>query len=277
MQNVAIETLLDRQAVNGGPFWSRQDGDIHAPAGFSTIDVVNAAGEFGGRADEVPALEQAAKFLLDYQNSDGSFSYSKRKSKLPCMAARILGGLGRIGLDGNGVLASSYQWLSDTQSPDGGWRCATVKRGVSEATDASNPGTTLYVLDAFRFWPDNARQFDQLARAVEFVLARWQTRVPLGPCNFGIGSRFMQVEYPFLRYNLFFYVYVLSHYVCCRTDSRFLAAFEMLESNVKNDQMIVAKPHRSWADMGLVQAGQANEFASQRWREIVENLSQPNS
>jgi len=36
-----IEKILQRQNDNGGQFWSREDGDIHAPFGFSTIDTLS--------------------------------------------------------------------------------------------------------------------------------------------------------------------------------------------------------------------------------------------
>jgi hypothetical protein len=60
-------------------------------------------------------------------------------------------------------------------------------------------------------------QVSDLARAAAFDretlgLQHWVVKRPLGPCHFGIGTLFMQVEYPFLRYNLFSYVYVLSFY-----------------------------------------------------------------
>jgi hypothetical protein len=36
-----IERIIQRQTDNGGQFWSRADGDIHAPFGFSTIDTLS--------------------------------------------------------------------------------------------------------------------------------------------------------------------------------------------------------------------------------------------
>jgi len=38
-----IDEIIRRQNDNGGPFWSREDGDIHAPFGFSTIDTGKSA------------------------------------------------------------------------------------------------------------------------------------------------------------------------------------------------------------------------------------------
>ena len=58
--------------------------------------------------------------------------------------------------------------------------------------------------------------------------ARWisccrtgRFRRPISPCHYGIGSRFMQVEYPMRGYGLFYYVYVLSFYERARGDKRF--------------------------------------------------------
>jgi hypothetical protein len=44
-----------------------------------------------------------------------------------------------------------------------------------------------------------------LDRAVDFLLEHWTIRKPIGPCHYGIGTLFMQVEYPFRNYNLFIY------------------------------------------------------------------------
>jgi hypothetical protein len=63
-----------------------------------------------------------------------------------------------------------------------------------------------------------------LDRAVDLLLEHWTTRAPLGPCHYGIGTLFLQVEYPFRTYNLFFWVYVLSFSPRARADPRFAEA-----------------------------------------------------
>ena len=42
-----IAPILARAGDNGGPFWSRADGDIHAPSGASTIDTMLVLGDLG--------------------------------------------------------------------------------------------------------------------------------------------------------------------------------------------------------------------------------------
>lgn len=265
-----LQVLLDRQTENGGPFWSREDGNIHAPAGFCTIDILATIGDMGVTPDADTHLTEAVEFLFTYQNEDGSFSYAKRKSKLPCITAQVLVAMGRLGVANDKRLDKSFTWLASKQGPDGGWRCATVKLGSSPETDASNPGTTLYALDAMRFAKTPLPQAS-VKGAIDFLLGHWQTRAPLGPCTFGIGSRFLQVEYPFLRYNLFYYVFVLSHFAHAQTDKRFVEALAQLAEHTSKGEMIIDSPHRAWAKTGWVSKAKPNDLATQKWQLILDN------
>lgn len=266
----AVQDLLRRRAENGGPFWSRADGNIHAPAGFSTIDVLNVLGQLGATVETHPDLGGAVELVLRYQTPEGAFRYSGARSQLPCIAGQVLAALGRLGLAEDARYAGGLRWLVDHQADDGGWRCATVERGKSPVTDASNPGATLFVLDGFR--PALDRQAPavhaRLDRAVEFLLHHWETRAPLGPCLFGIGSRFLEVEFPFLRYNLFSYVYVLAHFERSSSDPRFLEALDALAAHVRDGEMVVDSPHRAWQAYDFARRGSPSALATQRWREI---------
>ena len=266
-----IGSLLDRRGVNGGPFWSRDDGDIHAPSGFSTIDVLTVLGDLGARVDDA-AIEAAAEFVFGYQADDGSFRYGAKSSKLPCFAGRITAALCRVGVtEDDDRLCAAFDWMLDHVWDDGGWRCATVKLGKSPETDASNPGSTLYVLDALRFRPGTDRGVTDAA--VETLLHHWETRLPLGPCTFGLGSRFLRVEYPCLRYNLLFYVDVLSHYEAARNDPRFDDALAELASHVVDGELVVDTPHRAWRGFDFARPGTPSSLATARWRSIEANMA----
>ncbi len=271
-----IKSILNQKNKNGGPFWSREDGDIHAPHGNSTIDTLGVLGALGATTKGYPILSEIMDFVFKYQMPDGSFKYSKTSSKFPCMTARILAAFGRLGKTDKRV-EKSYQQLLDTQWSDGGWRCNTVKLGKSPQTDSSNPGTTLYVLDAFRFRKNSKKEIDQLSRGVEFLLQHWVTRKPLGPCFFGIGSRFFQIEFPFLRYNLFYYVYILSFYNKALKDHRFQEAFQMILKKTKNGKIILENPHHSWRKFDFAKKGQVSELATEHWITITKNLASKNN
>ncbi|HEX2894638.1 MAG TPA: prenyltransferase/squalene oxidase repeat-containing protein [Marmoricola sp.] len=269
-----IRSILDRERENGGPFWSRADGNIHAPAGLSTLLVLNVLGELGVTRATDPSIAGAIDLLFRNQTDDGAFRYSANSSRFPCITGQALAALGRLGLAGDQRAEAGYRWLLEQQWSDAGWRCATVKLGRSPETDASNPGATLFVLDAFRF-RDNTREDEtRLAAAAGTLLDHWETRSPLGPCTFGIGTRFAKVEYPFWRYNLFYYVHVLSHLPQVRDDPRFLDAVEQLRGHTDADgHMVVDAPPRAWQRHSFSRPGTVSMLATERWEEIRRNVA----
>ena len=162
-----LQAILDRIKSNGGEFWSREDGNIYSPIGSSTLDTLFVIGETSLATVDNPVIAKAVEFILSYQTSNGAFRYLETSAKLPCLTARILGALGRLSVKDE-RLEKSYQHLIKLQCEDGGWRCNTVKRGNSPLTDASNPGTTLYLLDAFRFRENNDSVREQLTEGLIF-------------------------------------------------------------------------------------------------------------
>ncbi len=128
------------------------------------------------------------------------------------------------------------------------------------------------MLDVFRF-TDHPNKTPALDRAVDSLLDHWVVRRPLGPCHFGIGTLFLQVEFPFLRYNLFHYVYVLSFYDPAKRDRRYLEALRLLQSKLDpRGRVVVERPHRRLAELSFCTAGRPSDLATTRYREIVKNL-----
>jgi hypothetical protein len=265
-----IKEIISLSETNGGAFWSRHDGDIHAPNGFSTIDVLNTLGEIGVHASDSEMVRKTIDFLFTYYDGKGNFRYSPKSTALPCITARILAALGRVGYHNDPRIEDCYRFFLESQQNDGGWRCATVRRGLAPETDASNPGTTLYVLDAFRFRKNPETDRIQLDKAVSFLLRHWETRLPLGPCRFGIGSRFLSIEYPFLRYNLFYYVYVLSKYGKALKDRRFQEALQVLRKKAVDKKIFPETPHKSWNTFSFARKDRYSENATRRFLEIPE-------
>jgi hypothetical protein len=97
--------------------------------------------------------------------------------------------------------------------------------------------------------------------------------MPVGPCHYGIGKLFMQVEYPFLRYNLFYYVYVLSFYEKARQDKRFSEALVALQQKLDSQgRMIVERPNRKLSGLTICPKGKPSAAASARYQEIMKNM-----
>ena len=244
-----IAFLLSHRGDNGADFWATPQGSLVKGGPFSTLEAANILGELGLTPAD-PALRGAAALLWNAQRDDGRFQLVPKSSIFPCQTIFAARTLCALGYAGNARLEKTYLHLLETQHTDGGWRCKKFFFGHGPETEFSNPGPTLTALDVFRQTPylNIDRRLDL---AVEFLLAHWVTRAPLGPCHYGIGTLFRQVTFPFSQYNLFYYVFVLSFYDAAKRDPHFLDAFSVLQSKLRDGQIVVERPHAKLAKLSF--------------------------
>ena len=75
-----------------------------------------------------------------------------------------------------------------------------------------------------------------------------------------------------MRYNLFFYVYVLSFYDRAKHDERFREALWTLEGKLDEaGRIVVERPHRALKGLRFCTKGEPSELATTRYREIADN------
>jgi len=177
----------------------------------------------------------------------------------------------QMGYASDARLQRTFQHLLNTQQADGGWKCNKYSFGRGPETEYSNPLPTLIALDAFSY-STYLNKEPALDKAVDFLLEHWTIRKPIGPCHYGIGTLFMQVEYPFRNYNLFMYVYVLSFYNRAKNDKRFLETLKTLESKLVDGQIVVERVVPKLAPLTFCKKGQKSELATRRYIEILRNI-----
>ncbi len=264
-----VDAILARRHDNGADHWATPDGRLIKGSPFTTLDCANLLVELGVAPDE-PVLRETADLVWHAWRDDGRFRLAPG-AIYPCQTINAARTLSRLGYADDERLGRTFDHLLAARHRDGGWRCAKFSYGHGPETESSNPGPTLSALDAFRFrGPTSAG--GELDSAVDLLLRHWQTRAPLGPCHYGIGTLFGQVAYPFGAYNLFFYVYVLSFYEAARRDPRFLDAYAALESRTVDGQVVVERPNPRLAGFAFCRRGEPSELATARYREIVANL-----
>ncbi|MEA5047354.1 MAG: GNAT family N-acetyltransferase [Eubacteriales bacterium] len=267
-----ITAILSHRWDNGADFFATPDKRLIKGSPFSTLEASCLLAELGlDPAD--PVLSGTAALIWSVFRSDGRFQLAPKSAIYPCHTAHAAKTLCYLGYAEDARLDQTFLHLLETQYRDGGWRCNKFSFGRGPETEFSNPGPTLTALDAFRF-TKYLNSDPRLDRAVEFLLGHWQSRAPLGPCHYGIGTLFQQVTFPFLSYNLFYYVYVLSFYPAARADSRFLDALSVLQSKTANGKILVERPHAKLATLHICQKGKPSELATLRYREILKNLEE---
>lgn len=265
-----VEAVLARRHDNGADYWATADSRLGVGDPFSTLTSLSILHELKvTRTHE--AVRGALKLILDAWRDDGRYRLASSGTLYPCATAAAARVLCRFGYTRDRRMQRTLAHFLETQHDDGGWRCNKFPYGRGPETAFSNPGVTLAVLDVFRFTEELNNPC--LDRAVESLLNHWVVKLPVGPCHYGIGTLFMQVEYPFLRYNLFYYVYVLSFYDCAKDDNRYLEALRALESKLDDrGRIIVERPNRKLAGLSLCKKGSPSDLATRRFNEILKNL-----
>ncbi|MEA4889002.1 MAG: prenyltransferase [Clostridiaceae bacterium] len=264
------EAILSHRHDNGADLWTTPDKRLIKGAPFSTLESTLYLLELGMEPAD-PLLKETAELIFSAWQDDGRFKVYPQGAIYPCQTINTADVLCRLGYVMDDRLQKTLRHLLDIQYIDGGWRCNKFSFGRGPETEYSNPHPTLVALDTFRF-SDYLNKEPSLDKAVDFLLEHWTIRKPIGPCHYGIGTLFMQVEYPFRNYNLFMYVYVLSFYNRAKNDRRFLEAFDTLRSKVVNGQIVVERVVPKLAGLSFCKKGEPSVLATRRYQEILKNL-----
>jgi hypothetical protein len=265
-----IAIIMSKIHQNGGDFWATKDNGIGKGSPFSTRDVAIILHELGYKKKDA-IIQDIAKLIFNTWHDDGRFKIYPTGAIYPCHtigAARVLC---YLGYSKDERLKKTFEHLIEIQQDDGGWKCNKFSFGRGPETNHSNPGPTLEALDAFRH-TELVNPDSRLDKAADFLLWHWEIKKPVGPCMYGIGTLFMKTEFPFFRYNLFYFCYVLSFYKKARNDKRFKEALKALQTKLKDEKIIIENPNRQLSNMNFCRKGQSSELATIRYNELINNL-----
>jgi hypothetical protein len=265
-----IEAILSHQFDQGASLWTTTDRRLIKGSPFSILESVSYLLELGVKPAE-PVIQEATKLIFNAWQEDGRFKVYPKGTIYPCQTIMTANTLCKLGYGEDERLQKTFEYLLETQYKDGGWRCNKFSFGRGPETEFSNPFPSLVALDAFRqstFFENRS----ELDKTVEFLLEHWWIRKPIGPCQYGIGTLFMQVEYPFRNYNIFYYVYVLSFYQSARNDERFLEALKALELKTVDGQIVVERVVPKMAKLSFCKKGSPSILATKRYDEILKNI-----
>ena len=265
-----MDVILSHRHDNGGDLWATPDKRLLKGAPYTTLESPLYLLELGMDPGE-QILKDTAELIFSVWQKDGRFRVFPTGGIYPCQTAEAARTLCHLGYARDRRLAVTCRHLLDTQYRDGGWRCNKFSFGRGPETEFSNPGTALTALDLFRF-TEYLNTEPALDRAVESLLDHWTVKKPIGPCHYGIGTLFMQAEYPFRGYNLFHYVHVLSFYDRAKKDPRFLEALHALDAKLVDGQIVVERVVPKLAELNFCKKGKPSALAAKRYMEIVENL-----
>jgi len=266
-----VDIILSHRFDLGGDYWTTPDKRLAKGGSFSAYSSALMLLELGMEPND-PLLQKVTELFFETWKEDGRFKLYPSGGIYPCHTAYGANLLCQMGYVKDRRIQTTLQHFLDTPYADGGWRCKKFSFGRGPETEFSNPLPTLLVLNAFRF-SNYLNNEPILDKAVNFLLEHWIIKKPIGPCQYGIGTLFMQVEFPLLGYNILNYVYVLSFYNHAKKDSRFLEALEVLESKMVEGQIVIQRRAPKLSKLSFCKKGEPSELATRRYYEILANLN----
>ena len=266
-----IDFIISKKQQFDYDYWTTSDLRLLKGSPYNAVTAPTYLVELGMGVSD-PIIQDSVNLLFSVLRDDGRFKVYPTGAMYPCQTAIVLTALCRMGYANDKRLQKCYDYFKDTQEADGGWKCKKYSFGKGEETNYSTPLTTLYVLHAF-LYKQGDEKYEELGRAIEFLLNHWEIKKPIGPCHYGIGTLFMQVEYPIGDYNIFHYVYVLSHYEKARNDKRFQEAFEYLSGKLQGERMVVERHSPRLNKLIFCKIGEPSEMATRFYEKIISNLS----
>lgn len=265
-----VEEILSHRYDNGADLWTTPDMRLIKGSPFSALESTMYLLELGIEPTN-PLMKKIAELIFSTWQEDGRFKLYPQGSIYPCQTISAANTLCHMGYAVDTRLQKTFRHLLDVQYTDGGWRCNKFSYGRGPETEYSNPFPTLTALNAFRF-SNYIDKEPALDKAVDFLLKHWTIRIPIGPCHYGIGTLFMQVEYPFRNYNLFVYVYVLSFYNRAKKDRRFLEALGILESKMIEGKIVVERVAPKLSKFSFCKKDKPSALATMRYHELLRNI-----
>jgi hypothetical protein len=205
LQDSAIAGIIDRLKGNDVGIPALKTGRVHyTETGKAYWDLFFLA-DIGLSVRDI-GLKSEAEDIFKFQAPDGSFTIPPNvRDNYFCMSSILLSSLAKMGYHDDPRLGKYIRLVMDSRCYDGGWHCYDDGSGRVEIE--SCPMDNLNVLMLLGRY-ERYRQSPALKGAIDLLLEHWRVRANLH--GFGVGRRFMSLQYPAVKYGILRVLDVLS-------------------------------------------------------------------
>jgi len=149
-------------------------------------------------------LDREVAEVFSLQAPDGTFTIRPNvRDNYFCMSAILISSIARMGYRDDPRLKKYIQAILESQGPGGGWDCYNDGLGDMESCPMDNLNILMLLGQYAQY-----RKYPRLNGAIDLLLGHWEGRAHL--YGFGIGRRFMSLQYPAVKYGILRVLDVLS-------------------------------------------------------------------
>jgi hypothetical protein len=205
LQDNAIQKIIARLKGSAAGIPAIKSGKVHyTETGKAYWDLFFLA-DIGLNARD-SGLDGAIDEIFRFQSREGAFTIPPNvQENYFCMSAILISSLARMGFRDDPRLTKYIRLVMNSRCYDGGWHCYDDGSGRVEIE--SCPMDNLNVLMLLGQY-EPYRQNPVLRGAIDLLLEHWRVRANLH--GFGVGKRFMSLQYPAVKYGILRVLDVLS-------------------------------------------------------------------
>ena len=208
LQDSSITKLIDRLKDGNVGIPALKTGRIHyTETGKAYWDLFLLA-DIGLTISDLK-LDSQAEEVFRFQQRDGSFVIPPNvHDNYYCMSAILISSLARMGYRDDPRLEKYIRVILSSQNFDGGWHC--YNSGFDALNIESCPMDNLNILMLLGQY-DKYTDNPVLKGAIDLLLQHWESRGRGWHLHgFGVGRRFMSLQYPAVKYGILRVLDILS-------------------------------------------------------------------
>jgi hypothetical protein len=201
-------------------------------------------------------LDNEAEEIFRFQFRDGSFTIPPNvQDNYFCMSAILLSSLARMGFRDDPRIAKYIRLVLNSRCFDGGWHCYDDGSGRLEME--SCPMDNLNVLMLLGQY-ESYRQNPVLKGAIDLLLEHWRVRANLH--GFGVGRRFMSLQYPAVKYGILRVMDVLSLFPYAVDSPAFHSMLEYVHNKAVDGRYFAETTDPAYADFDFAQKAEPSRW-----------------
>ena len=197
-------------------------------------------------------LENEAEEVFRFQQRDGSFVIPPNvQDNYYCMSAILLSSLARMGYRDDPRLEKYIRVILNAQNFDGGWHC--YNSGFGALDIESCPMDNLNILMLLGQY-DKYRENPVLKGAIDLLLQHWESRSRGWHLHgFGVGRRFMSLQYPAVKYGILRVLDVLSLFPYAVDSTAFQSMLDFVRHKAVDGKYYAESTDDSYAGFDFAQ------------------------
>jgi hypothetical protein len=200
-------------------------------------------------------LHEGIEEFFGLQLADATFKITEvDEPNYFCVSAIFLSSVAKIGYRNDPRLKKYLQHILDTQRPDGGWHCGQNHlTGEKVQPTESCPMDNLNILMLVGQY-EEYRKDSKFNGACDLLLDHWTRKgEKWRPSDFGIGKRFMRLEYPSVKYGILRVLDVLSMFPYAARSESFKSMLDFVSQKSPDGRYRAESVHEAYGEFDFGQ------------------------